>query len=136
MSNVDNLIEAVRGEYFAEQNTCERYKLLDKLQTLIDDIRWVTTEQIKSEEAYLAKFPDATDVSILAELSMYVSEASGLEVFVTRDTVVGELKGIGNINTSKFVQLCVMIEVVLQRNVDGMIPMEATLGELIDSCKK
>lgn len=140
MSRVDELIEALMEEYFDEDNTCERYKIFDKVEKAMKEARAVTREQIEHLEDFRAEYNKAEYVEdeeeiLLKRMSKAVSDAAGTTVLISRSLTMHELGRIGLIDSLDMVELVMLFEEILGVDVDtdGGIPdPDMTIGDILD----
>lgn len=136
MSKVDELIEALMEEYFDEDNTCERYKIFEKVENAMKEARAVTCEQIENLEEFRSYYAEDSEGDLLVLMSKAVSDAAGTNVLLTRSLKMYELGMIGHIDSLDMVELIMIFEEILNVDIttdDGGTPdPNMTIGEILD----
>lgn len=135
MSRVDELIEALMEEYFDEENTCERYKIFEKVEKAMKEARAVTCEQIENLEEFRSQFTVAVeDAKVLSQMSDVIRTAGMLDqVFLTRETTFQEISEMGCIDSLDMVEITMTFEEILNVEIGGEPPEpETTIGDILD----
>lgn len=136
MQNLNEIIDALKNLYFNEDNTDSRYKILEEVENAIAEVRLVTVEQNKNLTEFRTKFPtmDAPDAKVLVQMSDVVAKAGMLdEVFLTRETTVGDIAEMGCIDSLDMVEIIMLFEEILNIDITGEpVEPETTIGSLLD----
>lgn len=135
MQRVNDLIEELMEIYFDEENTAERYKIFAEVEKAMNEARAVTVEQIENLEEFRAQFQsiEEKDAKVLAEMSKVVATAAMVdEVFLTRETTIGEISQIGDIDSLDMVEIVMTFEGILNIEIDADVSHEASIGDFLD----
>lgn len=135
MSRVDELIEALMEEYFDEDNTCERYKIFEKVEKAMKEAREVTGEQIENLEKFRSQYTSIEeDEKVLSKMSDVICKAGMLDhVFLTRETTFQEISEMGCIDSLDMIEITMNFEEILNVEIGGeLAEPETTIGEILD----